>query len=117
MSPDETKEGTSSCYRRALAHAKTLLELVASFPTYNPSSSTESSGTGPQADQQPASDGGIDISSLLAQIRSRYRLLCAALGVRPRLVAAQPLAQGGENAPAEGIDGPAKGVDTKQLLY
>ena len=49
-----------------------LLELVARFPRVNPSSSGD-----PDAD--------VDIPRLFRQIRSRYKLLCATLGVRPSL--------------------------------
>jgi hypothetical protein len=47
-----------------------LLQLLASFPAENQSSDKE---------------GSIDIAALLQSIRSKYRALCAALGVRPRM--------------------------------
>ncbi len=48
-------------------------------------------------------------------IRARYRLLCTSLGTRPRLTAAK---DGSERAAVvEGIEGPMKGVDTRQLRF
>ncbi|KAI1793664.1 hypothetical protein LXA43DRAFT_941956 [Ganoderma leucocontextum] len=62
---------------RAQNHIRHLLELVARFPRVNPSA-------GPDTD--PERD--VDIPRLFRQIRSRYKLLCATLGVRPSLRAA-----------------------------
>ena len=65
---------TSLPCRRTLNHIRHLLELIAQFPRENPS----------------ATDGpaDLDIPKLFRQIRSRYKLLCATLGVRPTLRAA-----------------------------
>ena len=49
---------------------KHLLELIAQFPRVNPSAAD-------------ASD--LDIPKLFRQIRSRYKALCATLGVKPTL--------------------------------
>ncbi|KAI0313102.1 DUF1715-domain-containing protein [Amylostereum chailletii] len=56
---------------RAIHHATQLIALVAAFPRTN-----------------PHPDAGTDISALLRQIRSRYKTMCAALGVRASLRAA-----------------------------
>lgn len=55
------------CSSRAVHHIKHLQELIAQFPRVNPSASE-------------ASD--LDIPKLFRQIRSRYKALCATLGVR-----------------------------------
>ncbi|CAL1702501.1 unnamed protein product [Somion occarium] len=62
-----TKEDT-----RIVHHTKQLLDLTAQFPKVNPSSATSSD---------------LDIPRLFRQIRSRYKVLCAALGIRPTLKA------------------------------
>ncbi|KAF8899408.1 hypothetical protein BD779DRAFT_1391770, partial [Infundibulicybe gibba] len=59
---------------RASNHIRHLLELISQFPRVNPSAS------------ETASD--VDIPRLLRQIRSRYKVLCSTLGVRPSLRAA-----------------------------
>ncbi|KAI0698996.1 hypothetical protein BC835DRAFT_1268401 [Cytidiella melzeri] len=55
---------------RIVHNIRHLLELIARFPRVNPSSSETSD---------------LDIPRLFRQIRSRYRALCATLGVRPTL--------------------------------
>ncbi|KAF7974889.1 hypothetical protein HWV62_11031 [Athelia sp. TMB] len=79
---------------RAAQHTKALLDLIGRFPRANPSPS------------DPA-----DIPRLLRQIRSRYKALCAALGMRPsiRATAAEtspPLAgeKGGEGGGEGGLE-------------
>lgn len=57
---------------RIVHHTKQLLDLTAQFPKVNPSSATSSD---------------LDIPRLFRQIRSRYKVLCAALGIRPTLKA------------------------------
>jgi hypothetical protein len=64
--------------RRAAMHTAALLELIARFPRAN-----------------PAEEADMDIPRLLRLIRSRYRALCAALGVRPRLHAAEDVVNSG----------------------
>jgi hypothetical protein len=59
--------------RRILSHASSLLNLISQFPVVNPSVSTEDESA------------SADIPKLFRQIHSRYRLLCASLGVRPSL--------------------------------
>jgi hypothetical protein len=72
----------------------------------------------------------MDLPSLLSSIRARYRLLCSSLGARPRLTTASNKdGQDGENGYAgangaeihggvvQGIEGPMKGVDTRQLKF
>ncbi|KIJ07489.1 hypothetical protein PAXINDRAFT_102938 [Paxillus involutus ATCC 200175] len=56
--------------QRAVHHIRHLLDLIGQFPTVNPSA---------------LSGGEVDISKLQRQIRSRYKALCASLGVRPTL--------------------------------
>ncbi|KAJ3576099.1 hypothetical protein NP233_g652 [Leucocoprinus birnbaumii] len=60
---------------RTINNANRLLDLIAQFPRINPSSTDKSSE--------------IDISQLLNRIRSRYKVLCASLGVRPTLRASR----------------------------
>jgi hypothetical protein len=79
------------------------LDLINSFPTTN----------NPEAAE-------IDLTALVSNIRARYRLLCASLGVRPRLAAAPSSgtsAAGEEGMVVEGIEGPMKGVDTAKLKF
>ena len=65
--------------RRPSQHIRYLLDAISQFPQTNPS--------------QPTSDASeeLDIPKLLRQIRSRYKVLCSSLGVRPRLVSAESL--------------------------
>ena len=58
-------------FSRSIQHIRNFLELISQFPTTNPSAA------------DAASD--LDISKLLRQIRSKYKILCSNLGVRPRL--------------------------------
>ncbi|KZT66499.1 DUF1715-domain-containing protein, partial [Daedalea quercina L-15889] len=55
---------------RAAQHIRQLLALLAQFPRVNPSTTEPSE---------------LDIPKLFRQIRSRYKALCAALGVQPTL--------------------------------
>ena len=54
---------------RATTHIRRLLDLIAQFPH----------------DNRSMYDTDIDILKLFRQIRSRYKALCATLGVRPSL--------------------------------
>ncbi|KAL1943481.1 hypothetical protein VTO73DRAFT_3926 [Trametes versicolor] len=74
---------------RAMNHIRHLLDLLAQFPRANPSAG------GPSE---------VDIPKLFRQIRSRYKLLCATLGVRATLRAADGSATGPESADAESPD-------------
>lgn len=65
---------------RTAHHIDHLLDLIAQFPRVNPSAGG-------------ASD--LDIPKLFRQIRSRYKALCAILGVRPTL------RSGGASSPAQ----------------
>jgi hypothetical protein len=56
---------------RATHHARQLLALLATFPLKN-----------------SHEEDGIDLSALLRQARSRYKALCASVGMRPSLRAA-----------------------------
>ncbi|KAH9847768.1 DUF1715-domain-containing protein [Lenzites betulinus] len=58
---------------RTVNHIRHLLDLISQFPRVNPSASGSSE---------------VDIPKLFRQIRSRYKLLCATLGIRPTLRAA-----------------------------
>jgi hypothetical protein len=79
--------------RRGAHHASALLSLIDRFPRKNP---------------RP-DDEGVDMSAQLRLIRSRYKAMCASLGVRARLQPARlsvgseteigPGASGGEEAP------------------
>ena len=77
--------------RRGAHHASALLSLIDRFPRKNP---------------RP-DDEGVDMSAQLRLIRSRYKAMCASLGVRARLPPAPlsvgssktgPGASGGEEA-------------------
>ncbi|KAF5385363.1 hypothetical protein D9615_001011 [Tricholomella constricta] len=60
------KQGRSD--DRATSHTRRLLDLIAQFPRSNPSETDET-----------------DFPKLFRQIRSRYKVLCSTLGVRPSL--------------------------------
>ncbi|KAH9940019.1 uncharacterized protein BXZ73DRAFT_88781 [Epithele typhae] len=84
---------------RAQNHVRLLLALIAQFPRVNPSTAIASAA----ADADASTDAGpdVDIPRLFRQIRSRYKLLCATLGVRPTLRAAD----GSSASPERGDDG------------
>ncbi len=52
-------------------HINQLLQLISQFPRVNPSSTSSSAD--------------VDIPKLFRQIRSRYKILCSTLGVKPSL--------------------------------
>ncbi|KAF9235140.1 hypothetical protein BU15DRAFT_51759 [Melanogaster broomeanus] len=74
--------------QRAVHHIEHLLDLVRQFPTVNPSP------------REGEGEGEVDISKLQRQIRSRYKALCASLGVRPTLRAGGTDEAGEEGAAA-----------------
>lgn len=135
-----------SADRSALNHAKILLNLIAKFPLSNPSDSATTSITPstdldtaenmaldefvPPAPSNSAETVEVDLPALLSSIRARYRLLCSSLGARPRLTTASnkegqdenngyAAANGAEiqGGVVQGIEGPMKGVDTRQLKF
>lgn len=57
---------------RIMNSSNTLLELIKRFPTEN-----------------PGEDSDIDVMKILGQIRSRYKMLCHLVGVKPSLRSAQ----------------------------
>ncbi|EIW87177.1 DUF1715-domain-containing protein, partial [Coniophora puteana RWD-64-598 SS2] len=65
---------------RVVHHTKHLLALIAQFPTVNPKTAAAATAGGDSE--------GLDIEKLQRQIRSRYKALCASLGVKPTLRAA-----------------------------
>lgn len=71
---------------RAAQHIRQLLALLAQFPRVNPSATEPSE---------------LDIPKLFRQIRSRYKALCAVLGVQPTLRAGVSSAVG-DGDPVEG---------------
>lgn len=89
-------------------HVRSLLELISHFPRINPSASPSAS---PPSAAESTTD--VDIPKLFRQIRSRYKLLCASLAIRPSLRATE----GDEgNTPAQVPDGESEnvtGVQTK----
>jgi hypothetical protein len=91
---------------RAAQHIRLILASIAQFPRVNPSSAPPSSVGGPavtvEAGLNTHPDPDLDITQLLRQIRSRYKVLCASLGVRPRLRAAGGAEDAG--AGAAGVD-------------
>ena len=74
--------------RRGAHHASALLSLIDRFPRKNP---------------RP-DDEGVDMSAQLRLIRSRYKAMCASLGVRARLQPA-PLSVGSETGTGPGASG------------
>ena len=56
---------------------RVLLDAIAQFPRTNPSSPAPSSEPDPFVE--------VDIPRIFRQIRARYKVLCATLGVRPSL--------------------------------
>ncbi|KAF7304638.1 DUF1715-domain-containing protein [Mycena kentingensis (nom. inval.)] len=72
---------------RTAQHLRHLLDLIAQFPQVNPSA----------ADR----DSDLDILKLSRQIQSRYRALCASLGVKPALVRASQDAATTETPPTD----------------
>ncbi|KAF8164414.1 hypothetical protein BJ912DRAFT_1049226 [Pholiota molesta] len=91
---------------RAAQHIRLILASIAQFPRVNPSSAPPSSVGGPavavEAGPNAQPDPELDITQLLRQIRSRYKVLCASLGVRPRLrTAAGPRTRGGAGVDEE----------------
>jgi hypothetical protein len=90
---------------RAAQHIRLILASIAQFPRINPSSAPPSSVGGPavavEAGPNTQPDPDVDITQLLRQIRSRYKVLCASLGVRPRLRAAGGAEDAGAGA---GVD-------------
>lgn len=109
----------SQTFRRALHHARHLLSLLAQFPATNPSPAPSStSHTDPQsATSSPSAE--LDILSLQRQIRSRYKVLCASLGIRPSLRANS--SPGGEIGQDDGmnmdsaVNGPSEGRGGKKI--
>ncbi|KAH9943596.1 hypothetical protein B0H21DRAFT_779710 [Amylocystis lapponica] len=75
---------------RSAHNIKHLLELISQFPRVNPSAGDPSD---------------IDIPKLFRQIRSRYRALCATLGVRPTLRAGAT--SPGQDENLDSVDDPA----------
>ncbi|CAD6571863.1 MAG: hypothetical protein TREMPRED_000408 [Tremellales sp. Tagirdzhanova-0007] len=112
---------------RALGHANQLLQLISTFPTVNPTPSTSSPPSrATDTAHTKAGPTTPDLATLLAQIRARYRLFSASLGIRPRLIASKDgqtptdSRDEGDVEQARGlqrVDGPMKGVDTKQLNF
>ncbi|KAJ8701818.1 peroxisomal copper amine oxidase, variant 2 [Pleurotus ostreatus] len=56
---------------RIMNHINQLLQLISQFPRVNPSLTSSSAD--------------VDIPKLFRQIRSRYKILCSTLGVKPSL--------------------------------
>ncbi|KZT38379.1 DUF1715-domain-containing protein [Sistotremastrum suecicum HHB10207 ss-3] len=88
---------------RALVHANQLLHLISRFPRHNPTPSEE-----PLSDGESSQDSALDISKSLAQIRSRYRAMCASLGVKPRLLSTDKVEPDQSNSSIDAPDLVAK---------
>jgi len=82
-------------------HIRHLLELISQFPRKNPSTVASTDGS-----------EELDIQKLFRQIRSRYKALCATLGVRPNLRATEP---GEEDALSEIMQVDGSVADNKKL--
>jgi len=96
--------------QRTMHHITHLLDLVRQFPTVNPSASASPpassshschgvTGTPPESKTETE----VDLSMLQRQIRSRYKALCASLGVRPTLRPSVSI--GNEDGDAAGVSG------------
>jgi hypothetical protein len=99
---------------KTLAHARSLMGLIEAFPMVNPTAE------GHEENDEQGENAGKDepdLAALLQNIRARYRLLCTSVGARPRLVAAARDGSESATAVVEGIEGPMKGVDTRQLKF
>ncbi|WRT69015.1 uncharacterized protein IL334_005997 [Kwoniella shivajii] len=135
---NKEKEGRKGKDARALNHAQILLSLIETFPIENPSSTpipipNSSSSSLPVE----SSSAPLDLAGLLSNIRARYKLLCSSLGQRPRLQVAHIVeaipgsgasgaapstnqqfdSNGDRQGVVQGIEGPMKGVDTRQLRF
>ncbi|ORX39118.1 hypothetical protein BD324DRAFT_649208 [Kockovaella imperatae] len=136
----DKSNGSKSKEARALTHAKTLYEMIQGLPTSNPSPESGNPPSAAETDMDASANvdsavtvadqgGDFDLPSLVSAIRAKYRLLCASLGIRPRLVAGsasiRSRSEGAEEDPpfdsaemqVEGIEGPMKGVDTSKLRF
>ncbi|THH06000.1 hypothetical protein EW145_g4392 [Phellinidium pouzarii] len=69
--------------------AQLLLNLIAQFPVENPSHT---------------SSADLDILKLFSQIRSRYKMLCSLIGVKPSLRSSQSDLQGSALNPEDNVD-------------
>ncbi|KAJ2937017.1 hypothetical protein H1R20_g77, partial [Candolleomyces eurysporus] len=93
-------QGTDDAAGRVLHHVNGLLDLISQFPLTNPSTATDTSSNGDE----------LDILKLLRQIRSKHKLLCSSLGVRPRVHAADgSSASANEGNPEQGPSRKKKG--------
>ncbi|KAH8090850.1 hypothetical protein HD553DRAFT_330412 [Filobasidium floriforme] len=132
-------EGGKKVSPRAQNHIQTLLNLISTFPTDNPTPVPDNSSVQPDATMNAGTESlkpqdEPDLAVLLERIRARYKLLCSSLGVRPRLaVASRPEDTGPDLLPREtsGVEvgivmgaegsGVAKGmidgVDTRMLRF
>ncbi|RPD55275.1 DUF1715-domain-containing protein [Lentinus tigrinus ALCF2SS1-7] len=81
---------------RTQNHIRHLLELIAQFPRVNPSAAAAASETS-------STEPELDIPRLFRQIRSRYKLLCATLGVRPTLRAADGSSPSPDRPPSDDL--------------
>ena len=105
---------TLCLHRRAQNHIRHLLELIDQFPRVNPSAAAATA-----AGEAAASNSEVDIPRLFRQIRSRYKVLCASLGVRPTLRAAdgapaspdRPLSDDRGDVAIDGAGGVGSGVE------
>ena len=118
---------------RAQSHIQTLLGLISTFPTDNPTPAPgDEPSDAPHSDTLKPNEEP-DLAVLLERIRARYKLLCSSLGVRPRLaVASNPEdtasngaieSSGIETATVRGAEGSGvargmiEGVDTRLLRF
>ncbi|KAF8131563.1 hypothetical protein EV363DRAFT_1398652 [Boletus edulis] len=112
----DVQRGCQRQDQRAMHHITHLLDLVRQFPTVNPSSSPSPSSshschgalsspseneTGTQPESKTETE--VDLSTLQRQIRSRYKALCASIGVRPTL--RPSVSTGSEDGDASGVSG------------
>lgn len=88
---------------RTLKSIDQLVELIHSFPTINPTPSS--------IVPEPSIESATDLPALITRIRAKYRLICSALGVKPRLVVRQSVEgdvmqdRGDEGGMMQGVEG------------
>jgi hypothetical protein len=86
------------------------VDLINSFPTINPTPST-TAATSDQLIETTENPTATDLPSLITRIRAKYRLICSALGVKPRLAVRQSVEgdvmqdRGTDDGAMEGVEG------------
>jgi hypothetical protein len=85
------------------------MDLINSFPTINPTPSSTATTT--TTEDSTENSTATDLPSLITRIRAKYRLICSALGVKPRLAVRQSVEgdvmqdRGVDDGAMEGMEG------------